>query len=76
MSCVHGDQARHLMLIVRELLELGINPPRVWVDEDGVTETGMTLTDDLSLIAINIDYAAAMSVRLDGDGSNPEEVSQ
>lgn len=58
-----ADQARHLMAIVRELRELGIDPPLVQLSEDGVTEVGMTLTDELSLIAINIDYDAAMEAQ-------------
>ena len=60
-SCEHSDQARHLMLIVRELRELQLDPELVRLDNDGVTLTGMTLTDELSLIALNINWDAAMA---------------
>ena len=70
-GCGHPDQgehlaaqAGHLMLIVRELLELGLNPQLVRLDDDGVTVLDMTLTDELSLIAMSIDYSAAMAVDL------------
>jgi hypothetical protein len=60
-----AQHASHLMLIVRELRELGIDPEIVLLGENGVTQTGMTLTDELSLIAINLDYDAAMAVPMD-----------
>ena len=41
-------------------------PVQLEVGPDGVTETDLNLTDELSLIAINIDYDAAMGVKLDG----------
>jgi metal-sulfur cluster biosynthetic enzyme len=62
MTSPHADQARHLMLIVRELRELGIDPEIVLLDDDGVTQTDMTLTDELCLIAFSIDFDAAMAI--------------
>ena len=62
MICEHSDQARHLMLIVRELRELKIDPEIVRLDDDGVSQTGLTLTDELSLIALTLDWDAAMAI--------------
>lgn len=57
-----AQQAQHLMLIVRELRELGYNPPLVHLAEDGVTQLDMTLADELALIALAIDWDAAMEI--------------
>lgn len=57
-----AEQARHLMLIVRELRELGFDMPLVRLDDDGVTEMSMTLSDELALIALAIDWDAAMEI--------------
>ena len=46
------DAATHLMLIVRELRELGLDAPLVRLSDDGVTQTDLTLTDELALIAM------------------------
>ncbi len=53
--------ARWLMLIHRELQELGIDPLLIHLDDDGVTLTDMTLTDELFLIATRLDFDAAMA---------------
>jgi hypothetical protein len=53
------------MLIARELRELGIDPPLVYLTENGVSDTGMTLVDELYLIAVQLDYDAAMLISLD-----------
>jgi hypothetical protein len=63
----NADHARHLMLIARELRELGIDPPLVHLSEEGVTDTGMTLVDELWLIASQLDWDTAMSIKLDGE---------
>lgn len=57
----NADHARHLALIVRELKELNINPQLVHLSADGVTLTDLTLTDELFLIAMQLDAHAALN---------------
>lgn len=59
-SCDHAKWVRHLLLIARELRELGIAPEIVILSEEGVTPAGMTLPDEVELVAMNIDFAEAM----------------
>jgi len=77
VTCEHADQARWLMMIVRELRELKLDLPLVKLDEDGVTQMDMNLTDELVLIALNIDFAAAIAIDTEpSDGSEPEQKEQ
>ncbi len=68
-ACTHADQARWLMLVIRELRELKLDLPLVRLDDDGVTETNLNLTDELWLIAFQINHAVAMEPMHDTDGT-------
>lgn len=49
------EQARHLRLIARDLRNSGHDLPLVELSEEGVSMAGITLSDELWLVALQLD---------------------
>ena len=61
-----AEWAEHLVRLSKNVRAAG-DMRLVWLGDDGVSEVDMTLADELFLIALNLDYDAAMSAHKEGD---------
>lgn len=61
-SDVVASEARHLILIARDLRNAG-DVPLVSLSPEGVTDEALTLAGELELIAMRLDMDAVMSMQ-------------
>ena len=61
-----ADWAAHLVRLSKNVRAAG-DMKQVWLADDGVSEVDMTLADELFVVALNLDYDAAMSANKEGD---------
>lgn len=60
------DWAAHLVRLSKNVRVAG-DMRQVWLGDDGVSDVEMTLADELFVIALNLDYDAAMSANKEDD---------